>query len=197
MDLLKRKSFLLQITRTLTEGVVGGKAAIAHTKKTSHHKRNMDNVFNKYDQQDAPSDGDHLSDQLHHGIDKDGERHSDPLYVDVDENSKSESFRDEYSRRHIIPVTYKTRVKHGGQTGGQGRDGWTEYLDKRRKIQLKIHNKIGWPNFSHVFMVSALTGDGVGELRVSAGLVFSFSHVFMVSALTGDGVGELRVSAGF
>ena len=27
--------------------------------------------------------------------------------------------------------------------------------------------------------------------------VFSFSHVFMVSALTGDGVGELRVSAGF
>ena len=46
-------------------------------------------------------------------------------------------------------------------------------------------------------MVSALTGDGVGELRVSAGLVFSFSHVFMVSALTGDGVGELRVSAGF
>ena len=52
-------------------------------------------------------------------------------------------------------------------------------------------------SFSHVFMVSALTGDGVGELRVSAGLVFSFSHVIMVSALTGDGVGELRVSVGF
>ena len=49
-------------------------------------------------------------------------------------------------------------------------------------------------SFSHVFMVSALTGDGVGELRVSAGF-FCFSHVFMVSAL--DGVGELRVSAGF
>ena len=28
-------------------------------------------------------------------------------------------------------------------------------------------------------------------------LVFSFSHVFMVSALTGDGVGELTVSVGF
>ena len=27
--------------------------------------------------------------------------------------------------------------------------------------------------------------------------VFSFSHLFMVSALTGDGVGELRVSVGF
>ena len=26
---------------------------------------------------------------------------------------------------------------------------------------------------------------------------FSFSHVFMVSGLDGDGVGELRVSAGF
>ncbi|XP_041348984.1 GTPase Era, mitochondrial-like [Gigantopelta aegis] len=169
VDLLKKKSLLLQITRNLTEGVVGGEMAGAHTKKTSRRKQHIDEFLNKYDQQDSPDYEDSHSEEMHHRIDKVEQSHCEQLHHGIDkisEDSETEKcFNDEFSRRHLIPIAYKKKVKADGQTEGQGQGSWTEYHDKRKEIQFKIRNKNGWPNFSHVFMVSALTGDGVDELR--------------------------------
>lgn len=35
------------------------------------------------------------------------------------------------------------------------------------ELMTQIHNQSGWPNFSQVFMVSALEGSGVSEVMVS------------------------------
>jgi hypothetical protein len=38
------------------------------------------------------------------------------------------------------------------------------------QIQRKVLNQKGWPNFSEVFMVSALLGDGMNDIKVTAKL---------------------------
>lgn len=38
------------------------------------------------------------------------------------------------------------------------------------QIQRKVQNQKGWPNFSEVFMVSALLGDGMNDIKVTAKL---------------------------
>lgn len=39
-----------------------------------------------------------------------------------------------------------------------------------REVMKKIEGKVGWPYFSNVFMISAIDGDGVLDIAVSANL---------------------------
>lgn len=43
---------------------------------------------------------------------------------------------------------------------------WESYYRKLRKIGRAVENNKGWPLFSNVFMVSALSGDGIVDLKV-------------------------------
>lgn len=44
---------------------------------------------------------------------------------------------------------------------------WEAYVAEMKALQQKIINEVGWPNFDDVFVISALDGDGVEDLRVS------------------------------
>lgn len=43
---------------------------------------------------------------------------------------------------------------------------WTTYNKLLTKATIAVNDKTGWPHFKHVFLVSALEGDGVEDIRV-------------------------------
>lgn len=43
----------------------------------------------------------------------------------------------------------------------------TNSLITEKEVAKKIEGKIGWPQFSNVFMISAIDGDGVADIAVS------------------------------
>lgn len=43
---------------------------------------------------------------------------------------------------------------------------WTDYFKRVQQARRAVRNLKGWPHFSHVFMVSALSGDGIADLKV-------------------------------
>ncbi len=47
---------------------------------------------------------------------------------------------------------------------------WREYSQHLRQASHFVKGKVGWPHFDNVFMVSALDGDGVCDLKVSINL---------------------------
>ncbi|PVD31738.1 hypothetical protein C0Q70_07156 [Pomacea canaliculata] len=42
---------------------------------------------------------------------------------------------------------------------------WTDYFKRVQQARRAVRNLKGWPHFSHVFMVSALSGDGIADLK--------------------------------
>ncbi len=53
-----------------------------------------------------------------------------------------------------------------------------------KEVAKKIEGKIGWPQFSNVFMISAIDGDGVAEIAVSIiVLVKKFALIIMLKIL--------------
>lgn len=42
----------------------------------------------------------------------------------------------------------------------------TEYLKQSQEAKRAVHGMKGWPYFKRVFMVSALSGDGLGDIKV-------------------------------
>lgn len=48
--------------------------------------------------------------------------------------------------------------------------------DMQRPVKYKNEKSIGWPNFSEVFMVSTLSGDGMHHVRVNMEILETFLH---------------------
>ena len=45
-------------------------------------------------------------------------------------------------------------------------EAWTSYFQKMRLARRAVQDMKGWPHFKQIFMVSALSGDGVEEVKV-------------------------------
>ena len=58
-------------------------------------------------------------------------------------------------------------------------DVWKSYYDHLQKIASSLKGREGWPNFSAVFMISAVDGDGVSDIKVNC----LFFHVLLLLLL--------------
>lgn len=114
VDRIKEKRLLLKLSSQLTEGVIGGQAAVTTpvasiTTKTAKPQ------------------------------------------VTLDDLQKS---------RHVTPIGNEV-PDCSNDTNSQPDTGLTE-----SQIAKAIQGKIGWPNFSRLFLISALDGDGVQDVQV-------------------------------
>ena len=53
-----------------------------------------------------------------------------------------------------------------GQTSTSETEAWSLYFQRMRHASRAVQGMKGWPHFKHVFMVSALSGDGVAGVQV-------------------------------
>lgn len=56
----------------------------------------------------------------------------------------------------------------------QVKDDMNSPILSELQVQRKVVNERGWPNFREVFMVSALLGDGMNDIKVTAKLEIFF-----------------------
>ena len=61
-------------------------------------------------------------------------------------------------------------------------DAWATYYKKLRDIGRTLEHKEGWEHFDRVFMISALTGDGVDDLRVSNQTTYIVVNRFILNS---------------
>ena len=47
---------------------------------------------------------------------------------------------------------------------------WQRYYARLKQVHTQVIDKKGWPGFSRVFMVSAINGDGVEDIKVNISL---------------------------
>ncbi|XP_025091780.1 GTPase Era, mitochondrial-like isoform X2 [Pomacea canaliculata] len=152
VDILKQKQLLLQLTRELTQGIVGGKPLPAKSKKKSEADRVPD--FNT------------LFDAM--------EKHSqNPLVQSESMNQEQERVLEgeTISLLPTEPELLSTRAKdakpseNGEAKVSAEQQDWTDYFKRVQQARRAVRNLKGWPHFSHVFMVSALSGDGIADLK--------------------------------
>ena len=154
VDLLKAKGNLLQVTQTLTEGVVGGQKFFPKTKKLSEVKQQA--LIRKALLQEKLSA---LQDQAS----------SQPCSDDSDSanrTSGSESGADDVQNPEVnqgtdnlLSTSYSIdHLKENDILAG--RVHLTE-----QQVQTFIKDRKSWPQFDDVFMISAKDGTGVDDLK--------------------------------
>ena len=82
----------------------------------------------------------------------------------------------------VAPAEWSETATRGQQQPPDLRDQevWREYYQKIRKAEREVGERRGWGNFDAVFMLSALEGDGVVDLKVSVPKY----HSLLVSVLS-------------
>lgn len=67
----------------------------------------------------------------------------------------------------------------------QVKDDMNSSILSELQVQRKVVNERGWPNFREVFMVSALLGDGMNDIKVTSKLENFLFHVNLFHYLHG------------
>lgn len=62
----------------------------------------------------------------------------------------------------------------------QVKDDMNSPILSELEVQRKVVNERGWPNFREVFMVSALLGDGMNDIKVTANII-SFMLIYFTA----------------
>lgn len=168
VDKLKEKHILLSAVRRLTEGIVAGQPVV----KKKKEKLTKQDLFRS---ESVPHK---LSGGVTKMSDKDGDSgvglesltRRTSLKQSYDELSQSKSAEeyDEYSDGANCQSEYSSGVQSDASvcSDDQSDGSWIDLHQKLKEVKKVIRNKYGWPHFDRVFMVSALTGDGVKELKV-------------------------------
>lgn len=61
----------------------------------------------------------------------------------------------------------------------QVKDDMSSSILSELQVQRKVANERGWPNFREIFMVSALLGDGMNDIKVTAKLEIFFCFMLI------------------
>ncbi|RUS83576.1 hypothetical protein EGW08_008682 [Elysia chlorotica] len=138
IDLVKQKSSMLQTVRLLTDGVLDGKSVVEKPGKSKRKKKKVEkkNLFDAADK------------ALGHDL----------AMSDHDNNGESNTV----DKMEVIPAHL---LNPDADTVREEELTWTEYFDKLRLAQSAVRDMRGWPLFKEVFCLSAVTGEGLGDLK--------------------------------
>ncbi|KAL8583036.1 hypothetical protein ACOMHN_051200 [Nucella lapillus] len=141
VDQLRCKEMLLQMTRCLTQGVVAGRPVGGSSKKSGERQVNMEALF------DAMGHNRSSPDQ--------------PLTAAVQEEGPAT-----YQRNEKTPDEPMSPAELPHKSGAVSEDeAWASYFPRIREACRAVQGLRGWPLFGRVFMVSALSGDGVEDVK--------------------------------
>uniref|UniRef100_A0A0L8HCY7 Uncharacterized protein n=1 Tax=Octopus bimaculoides TaxID=37653 RepID=A0A0L8HCY7_OCTBM len=137
IDKLDKRNQLLEITRILTEGTVDNKKADFIRKNMKVNEKIQKEIFQK------------------HGLKL--KKSNIPDHYQTQTKTQTPLDRDlvsEFSVKSSVDIEDKVEV-----------ESWQDYHKRMQNIRSKVKDKKGWPNFSNVFMISALNNDGVSDLK--------------------------------
>ncbi|XP_064612881.1 GTPase Era, mitochondrial-like [Liolophura sinensis] len=181
VDKLKEKHVLLSTVRRLTEGIVAGKPVVkkrkekltkqdlfeselvGHTKTDS--KNRLSGTVTQTSDWFQDSDNGVSSESLSQRTSlRQSEIETAPH---LHSQSKSSEEFHQYGDSANVQSEHSPAVQSDASLSSVDHsDGsWIDLHQKLKEVKKVIRKKNGWPNFDHVFMVSALTGDGVKELK--------------------------------
>lgn len=178
VDKTKNKQNLLDITHSLTEGIVGGQTAVVQTKK-KNYCLNKNRLIAKTNTivkstEDEPPYAD-LESQV---------KYSGPINTVMDMKAEGESLKPSYTQERYNEVRQEfieaddveeQRIRY------EKGDIESDLLEEQSisesdvlegRVQLTEHQVLkfvegrkSWPKFQEVFMISALDGTGVDDFR--------------------------------
>ncbi|XP_070205054.1 GTPase Era, mitochondrial-like isoform X2 [Littorina saxatilis] len=131
VDLLQSREMLLQITRTLTRGIVDGHPVGISTKKMAKKSLDLESLFDAMETK-----------HQHHTPNPE-----DPDFVHSQQSETEDS-------------SSSPSPSQQADT-----EAWTAYFQKMRHARRAVDGMRGWPHFKRVFMVSALSGNGVPDVK--------------------------------
>ncbi|CAL1544604.1 unnamed protein product [Lymnaea stagnalis] len=137
VDLVKKRSSLLQAIRLLTDGVVGGH----YLMKESQNKKIKKNAL--FDAADK------ILDQRKNENNNDGQ-----TLLSGFQDASSEKAK---LPEHLLIPDEKTKKME--------ELSWDEYFDKQRGAHKAVRDQKGWPLFKEVFVISSVTGEGLPQLK--------------------------------
>lgn len=151
VDLVPIKQRILSITRNLTENIIQNKVISSTVKSNSEEYKEklfLQEIFDENIDEEEKSDT------------------SPPDWMiwrssaaPLDENTKLEYFSSKKKQIHQNTNENMEIVKPIND------QEWTSYHRKFHSIKKQLRDKKGWAKFDQVFMVSALEGDGVEEIK--------------------------------
>jgi hypothetical protein len=98
--------------------------------------------------------------------------------------SDSLSEQPETSEHEQSYTEYMQQQKRAHDSCRQVKDGRNSIILTELQVQRKVVNERGWPNFREVFMVSALLGDGMNDIKVTARMKILFVSCSFISLFT-------------
>ena len=156
VDKLKSRRILLHITRVLTKGVVGGQQNWT-TAKAKVESVDTQALFDKMDRirqgLETPA-----PDSLTYQIAGSGQKLETNTEVEIKQSSYMGDQYSVYEMEDAIESSSGFNFEDPAQ--------WTEYYRKLRQIEKEVQDGGGWDKFQDVFMISALDGHGVWNLKV-------------------------------
>lgn len=157
VDLLQAKEMLLQMTRSLTQGVVDGRPVGAMTKKAwqDRQKINLEQMFDAMQARKEKKRGAVGSEEM--------------TETELRENQQT----DPHSANTLGDFPLDTREttpevevkEQATQSSNPEHEAWMQYVRKMTEARRAVSGMKGWPHFKRVFMVSALSGEGISEIR--------------------------------
>lgn len=161
VDKLKRKRNLLETTHLLTEGVVGGQKTYINKKTSDDINKNK---LIRKSLQGELSTKSHLADRL--SVDSEPLQSGSSVELgNVESDSLKSNNNSEYQdkalagRRHLHTESHQLN-EINVQDVLEGNISLTE-----QQVTSFIKNRKSWPKFEEVFMISALNGTGVDDMR--------------------------------
>ncbi|XP_045599265.1 GTPase Era, mitochondrial isoform X1 [Procambarus clarkii] len=183
VDKSKSKKNLLDITRLLTEGIVGGQKSHIETKKIiSLDKEKLiqkavENSSKPRDQEDCLSSN---SDSVNNGND---------FKINTRGEKKDLPKSEDKSLCGLVDVSFNTS-HYNERDVLEGKVRLTE-----QTVSAFIQNRKSWPKFEQVFMISALDGTGVDDLRdFFYSRAYSNSWIFSSQVVTDQNPQEIVLS---
>jgi hypothetical protein len=76
----------------------------------------------------------------------------------------------EHGQSPVIDYTEYMQQQRSHKSHNQVKDELNSLILSELQVQRKVVNERGWPNFREVFMVSALLGDGMNDIKVTVRL---------------------------
>lgn len=164
---MKDKRELLGITRLLTEGVVAGNKSWTTPKRPK--QPDLDVLFAKTKLQNkdmlTPSDG---STSATNGQLQDMELcGTDGTTIIVDKTVELLSDSDVSDDEHGEKKNLQQDSQSGVTSDFRNPKAWELYYRNLERMGRDLADKCGWAHFDRVFMVSALNGDGIFDLKVT------------------------------
>ncbi len=143
VDLLKDKTQLFKTTRLLTNGVVAG---VRESHKASQLKRQQEKSLPSWEDLFDRMDGKLKTQSAKDSSQKEVSNIQDDTCAESHDCQQNPLFKK-------VPDLWNNQE-------------WHEYHSQLKAISLKIRDEKGWSGFDAVFMISAIDGDGVSNLKV-------------------------------